>query len=109
MEGASESVEVFQKDELGKRVRILFHGEITHVDLKTVRDIYYIEIEAVSHTIQLDIKPITRSFQDQNLTYDKLQRQILSKYEGSDIIDTVSQNTKLGEFTLQYRETDWAF
>ncbi|WDZ54934.1 phage baseplate assembly protein V [Paenibacillus polymyxa] len=109
MEGASESVEVIQKDELGKRVRILFHGEITHVDLKTVRDIYYIEIEAVSHTIQLDIKPIIRSFQDQNLTYDKLQRQILSKYEGSDIIDTVSQNTKLGEFTLQYRETDWAF
>ncbi|AOK89382.1 deaminase domain-containing protein [Paenibacillus polymyxa] len=109
MEGASESVEVIQKDELGKRVRILFHGEITHVDLKIVRDIYYIEIEAVSHTIQLDIKPITRSFQDQNLTYDKLQRQILSKYEGSDIIDTVSQNTKLGEFTLQYRETDWAF
>ncbi|MEC0182959.1 hypothetical protein P4H61_15855 [Paenibacillus peoriae] len=109
MEGASESVEVIQKDEHGKRLRTLFHGEITHVNLNTVRDIYYIEIEAVSHTIQLDIKPITRSFQDRNLTYEKLQRHILSKYEGSDIIDTVSQNTKLREFTLQYRETDWAF
>lgn len=109
MEGASESVEVIQKDEHGKRLRTLFHGKITHVNLNTVRDIYYIEIEAVSHTIQLDIKPITRSFQDRNLTYEKLQRHILSKYEGSDIIDTVSQNTKLREFTLQYRETDWAF
>ncbi|MGZ0042445.1 nucleic acid/nucleotide deaminase domain-containing protein [Paenibacillus ottowii] len=109
MEGASEPVEVIQKDEHGKRLRTLFHGIITHVNLSTVRDIYYIEIEAVSHTIQLDVKPITRSFQDRNLTYEKLQRQILSKYEGSDIIDTVSQNAKLGEFTLQYRETDWAF
>ncbi|MGW8959547.1 zincin-like metallopeptidase toxin domain-containing protein [Paenibacillus sp. NPDC055715] len=109
MEGASESVEVIQKDERGKRLRTLFHGEITHVNLNTVREIYYIEIEAVSHTIQLDIKPITRSFQDRNLTYEKLQRHILSKYEGSDIIDTVSKNTKLREFTLQYRETDWAF
>ncbi len=109
LESEAEPVEVIEKDKDGQRLRTLFHGQMTRITLKQVHGIHYVQLEAISHTIRLDARPVTRSFQDHTLTYGQLLKQVLAGYTGADVIDTVSGDTRLGALTLQYRETDWAF
>ncbi|MEK5377542.1 phage baseplate assembly protein V [Paenibacillus sp. FSL P2-0173] len=105
----NEPVIIRTKTENGQPERILFHGLLVHAETRMVRGIYYVELEAVSHTIQLDITPVTRSYQDTLMPYGNLIKQIIQKYNQADVIDNITDSTILHEFTLQYRETDWAF
>ncbi|MGV6935548.1 hypothetical protein ACWA2B_08515 [Paenibacillus sp. CMM36] len=105
----NEPVIIRTKTENGQPELILFHGLLVHAETRMVRGIYYVELEAVSHTIQLDITPVTRSYQDTLMPYGNLIKQIIQKYNQADVIDNVTDGTILHEFTLQYRETDWAF
>ncbi|MDY7991363.1 GH-E family nuclease [Paenibacillus polymyxa] len=105
----NEPVIIRTKTENGQPERILFHGLLVHAETRMVRGIYYVELEAVSHTIQLDITPATRSYQDTLMPYGNLIKQIIQKYNQADVIDNITDSTILHEFTLQYRETDWAF
>ncbi|MGM1022196.1 MAG: contractile injection system protein, VgrG/Pvc8 family [Bacillota bacterium] len=105
----NEPVIIRTKTENGQPERILFHGLLVHAETRMVRGIYYVELEVVSHTIQLDITPVTRSYQHTLMPYEKLIKQIIQKYSQADVIDNVTDGTTLREFTLQYRETDWAF
>ncbi|WP_025719948.1 phage baseplate assembly protein V [Paenibacillus polymyxa] len=105
----NEPVIIRTKTENGQPERILFHGLLVHAETRMVRGIYYVELEAVSHTIQLDITPVTRSYQDTLMPYGNLIKQIIQKYNQADVIDNITDSTILHGFTLQYRETDWAF
>ncbi|WP_192512468.1 phage baseplate assembly protein V [Paenibacillus sp. 23TSA30-6] len=105
----NEPVIIRTKTKNGQPERILFHGLLVHAETRMVRGIYYVEFEVVSHTIQLDITPVTRSYQDTLMPYGNLIKQIIQKYNQADVIDNVTDGTILHEFTLQYRETDWAF
>ncbi|ALP36271.1 hypothetical protein ASL14_08930 [Paenibacillus sp. IHB B 3084] len=105
----NEPVIIRTKTENGQPERILFHGLLVHAETRMVRGIYYVEFEAVSHTIQLDITPVTRSYQDTLMPYGNLIKQIVQKYNQADVIDNITDSTILHGFTLQYRETDWAF
>ncbi|WP_025721243.1 phage baseplate assembly protein V [Paenibacillus sp. 1-18] len=109
LESEAEPIEVIEKDKDGQRLRTLFHGQMTGITLKQVHGIHYVQLEAISHTIRLDVRPVTRSFQDHTMTYGQLLKQILAGYAGADVIDTVSGDARLGALILQYRETDWAF
>ncbi|WP_225942123.1 contractile injection system protein, VgrG/Pvc8 family [Sporosarcina limicola] len=93
----------------GQLVRPLFKGLVTEIAIRMVRDIYYVEIEAISHTFHLDIQRASRSFQNKRMTYTELIEQVLATYPGSDSIDSASRSTQLGNFVLQYKETDWQF
>ncbi|WP_058830541.1 DNA/RNA non-specific endonuclease [Paenibacillus polymyxa] len=104
----NEPVIIRTKTKNGQPERILFHGLLVHAETRMVRGIYYVELEAISHTIQLDITPVTRSYQDTLMSYRNLIKQIIQKYNQADVIDNVTDDTILHEFTLQYRETDWA-
>ncbi|BAU27210.1 hypothetical protein DFP93_104302 [Aneurinibacillus soli] len=53
MTEAQTKVEVSHLDEKGKKT-LLFTGMILNLEIKMVRDIYYMEVEAVSHTYILD-------------------------------------------------------
>ncbi|MDQ0049237.1 hypothetical protein J2T18_003538 [Paenibacillus polymyxa] len=105
----NEPVIIRTKTDNGQPERVLFHGLLVRAETQMVRGIYYVELEAVSHTIQLDITPVTRSYQHTLMPYEKLIRQIIQKYSQADVIDNITDSTILHEFTLQYRETDWAF
>jgi phage baseplate assembly protein gpV len=87
----------------------LFRGIVLHIDVKAVRDIYYLTVEAVSNTYLLDVKRKSRSFQDTKMTYKALVEQVLADTPGSDFRDTASQGKKTGKFIMQYQETDWQF
>ncbi len=86
-----------------------FSGIVLHVKVKVVNGVHTLLVDAISHTHLLDLKLHKRSFQNPNLTYANLVRKIISPYDGSDVIDYVTEGKKIGDFVMQYEETDWQF
>lgn len=101
-------IQVSQIDEQANHTP-LFAGIILRIEIKAVRDIYYIEVEAVSHTYTLDVKRKSRSFQHKDMPYIALLQEVVSGYPGVDIMDMASNGANLEKFTIQYQETDWQF
>ncbi|MGP0578840.1 deaminase domain-containing protein [Paenibacillus peoriae] len=104
-----EPIVIRQLDDQGQSLRRLFHGIVTRMSVHCVRSVYTFELEAASHSYQMDIKRKRRSYQDIHRTYDDLVTALVRKYQYGDAIDTVSHYAKLETFVLQYEETDWAF
>ena len=102
-----KELEVNKVDDAG--TEILFKGKISNLKIKAVRDIYHIEVEAVSYISDLDLKLKKRSFQDQKMTYKQLLKEVIADYPGGDVMDKASQGAQIEKFILQYRETDWQF
>lgn len=101
-------IEINQVDESGQS-KPLFNGIVTQVQVKTVRDIYYLQVEAVSATYNLDIQVKSRSFQNIEQPYTDLINQVISEYSGAQVNDSASNNAKTNELIVQYLETDWQF
>lgn len=93
----------------GKNKTPVFKGVIVNVEIQAVRGVYYIQIEALSNTYNLDIKLKNHSFQNGGMTYNSLVKKVLSGYSGADFIDSASNGKSIEKFTLQYQETDWEF
>lgn len=108
MTESNTAIELNQIDEQGNPIP-LFKGVVLAIEVHTIRDVYYIEIEAASHSYLLDIKRKNRSFQQKEMTYAALLQQVGAAYPGMDSKDEVSKGAKLGQFTMQYQETDWQF
>jgi hypothetical protein len=87
----------------------LFKGIIEKIEVKAVRDIYYMTVEAVSNTYCIDQKIKNRSFQNGNMSYYDLIRQVTEAFPGADFQDNITRGEKTGKYIMQYRETDWAF
>ncbi|MET3211296.1 UNVERIFIED_CONTAM: phage baseplate assembly protein gpV [Paenibacillus sp. PvR008] len=104
-----EPIVIRQLDDQGQSLRRLFHGIITQMSVNCTRGVYTFELEAASHSYQMDIKLKKRSYQDIHRTYDDLVTTMVRKYQYGDAIDTVTNYAKLETFVLQYEETDWAF
>ncbi|MGM1019080.1 MAG: contractile injection system protein, VgrG/Pvc8 family [Bacillota bacterium] len=104
-----EPIVIRQLDDQGQSLRRLFHGIVTQMSVHCIRGVYTFELEAASHSYQMDIKLKKRSYQDIHRTYDDLVTSMVRKYEYGDAIDTVTNYAKLDTFVLQYEETDWAF
>ncbi|MGQ4680720.1 contractile injection system protein, VgrG/Pvc8 family [Paenibacillus polymyxa] len=101
-------IEVSQQNELGES-KPLFSGIALSVEVKVVRDVYYLEVEAISHTYRMDIQQRTRSFQYTKMTIPQMLEQIGKDYEGLDVIDGATGGEPIGRIAIQYQETDWAF
>lgn len=106
--GERDSICVYGENDSGKT--LLFSGVVTSVEV-TFRDcIYYVEIVGLSWSSLLDYEEKSRSFQDKAMSYSGLIRQVLKDYPGSSCLSQAeSFHEPLGEFILQYRETDWEF
>ncbi|WP_081396581.1 nucleic acid/nucleotide deaminase domain-containing protein [Paenibacillus peoriae] len=104
-----EPIVIRQLNDQGQSLRRMFHGIVTRMSVCCVRGVYTFELEAASHSYQMDIKRKRRSYQDIHRTYDDLVTALVRKYQYGDAIDTVSNYAKLETFVLQYEETDWAF
>lgn len=104
-----EPIVIRQLDEQEQSLRRLFHGIVTRLSVHCTRGVYTFELEAASHSYQMDIKLKKRSYQDIHRTYDDLVTAMVRKYQYGDAIDTVTNYAKLDTFVLQYEETDWAF
>ncbi|NKI23181.1 wall-associated protein, partial [Paenibacillus dendritiformis] len=109
MANDTDTIEIRELSDEGDVIRTLFHGVLSDIAVKVVRGVYHLEMEAVSHSYRLDLKPKTRSFQNHKMPYKELVQHILSDYPGSDFIDLTFENAPLDQFTVQYEETDWQF
>lgn len=100
-------VELYQQD-YGMDKKLLFKGIVSQMEIRSIQDIYYIEVEAVSLTQMLDVKLTSRSFQNPKMTYEDLINLVIRDYNGV-IKDEASQGRKIEKMIMQYQETDWQF
>ncbi|MED4570701.1 phage tail protein [Brevibacillus agri] len=103
----NERIEVSVQD--GARKRVLFQGIVTKLSVRAVRGVRYIDIEAYSATLQMDVAKKTRSFQNKQRTYRDLFAQITGEYPSAHVVDEASDGRKIGGLLVQYKETDWEF
>lgn len=108
LEYGNDPIEVYESD--GDQVlTCLFKGIVTHLQLQVRNGIYSMKIQAASYTYLLDKQMKNRSFQNLNITFYKLFREMVDSYPHGDFIDLIDANQALREFTVQYHESDWAF
>lgn len=108
MTKAKTKIEINQVDEIAGTIP-LFKGIVVDIKIKAVREIYYIEVHALSHTYEMDVMIKSRSFQDKAMAYTALVKKVIQDYPGADSIDMVSNEKTIEKFTMQYKETDWEF
>lgn len=89
--------------------KVLFKGIVENINTRNVDGVYYVEIQALTISSQLDIEEKSRSFQNVNMTYDDLINEILSEYLGYGFKQFVGNGQPIGKPLFQYRETDWSF
>ncbi|WP_238900448.1 phage tail protein [Clostridium sp. YIM B02500] len=105
---AQETINVSLKDDKGNTI-ILFNGLLTKIGIKAKNDVRDLEIEALSKTFLMDIRKVSGSYQDEKLTYREIFKQKNNRYNDVVMIDNVTSQTKIDEFIVQYKETDWEF
>ncbi|MDR0266763.1 contractile injection system protein, VgrG/Pvc8 family [Paenibacillus sp.] len=106
---AETSIKVVIQDDVGKTEHCLFTGLVSKVRVNTVHGVYYLHVEAISHSYLLDIKVKKRSFQNPNISYNSLINEVISSYKNADFIDTATAHKKTNTLIMQYEETDWQF
>ena len=89
--------------------KLLFSGIVQNVRTSNVNGIYYLEIQALTVSFELDIKEKSRSFQNADMTYDELIGTILKDYSGANFSQCIGNGEKIGKPLFQYKETDWSF
>lgn len=90
---------------------ILFCGGTVTISVeRTDLDLLLFELTALSHTRELDIEQRVRTFQDLDMSYSDVLKEILNAYQPrGDFISTVDTDQKIPHMLVQYHETDWQF
>lgn len=86
----------------------LFSGLLVRSSMKRKGKYLYLELEAKSHTYQMDLKREIRSFQNEEETGGQVIREILKDYPDCICMEHF-EDGPIGQFLLQYEETDWEF
>lgn len=103
-----DKIYIYEEIENDKK-SVIFNGIIQNVRTTNINGIYYLEIEAVSSSFNLDIEEKSRSFQDTEMTYDELIEEILKDYKGFGYSQRMKDTQKIGRPLFQYKETDFKF
>ncbi|MBD5465423.1 MAG: hypothetical protein HDR22_06340 [Lachnospiraceae bacterium] len=94
----------------GPEETLLFSGVVTELDVCYQDCTYYVEMKGLSWSSLLDYEEKSRSFQDKGMSYAALLQQVMKDYPGSMFVNkTKPSGQSIGQFILQYRETDWEF
>ncbi|WP_367277863.1 HNH endonuclease [Clostridium sp.] len=89
--------------------RRLFDGIIDDIKTSNINGVYYLEIEALTSSVELDIQEKSRSFQNADMTYDELINIILKDYPNHINTQCIGQDQKTGKPLFQFKESDWNF
>ncbi|WP_252248255.1 phage late control D family protein [Clostridium sp. ZBS20] len=88
---------------------VIFNGIVENIKTTNKDGLYYIEIEGISKSSELDIQEKSRSFQNVNMTYDELIGTILKDYSGYGFTQCIGEGQAIEKPIFQYKETDWNF
>lgn len=90
-------------------VRILFNGIVSDFSIVHINDQRKLTLEIMSGSSLMDEKKHLRSFQNPDMKYEQIFKDITAGYTESGIVFSVPWEEKTGELVLQYYETDWEF
>lgn len=105
---AEETINVSLKDDEGNTV-VLFNGYVTKIGIKANNDVRTVEVEALSKTFLMDIRKLSGSYQNENLSYGDIFKQKNSGYGDVVMVDNITNGAKIDGFIVQHKETDWKF
>ena len=88
---------------------ILFQGMVRDVAVRAVQGSNYMEVYAVSYSYLLDTEKKSRTFQNKQMACEELIKQVAKGYKNAMVDDVVSKGADIGQFIVQYEETDWEF
>lgn len=93
----------------GKEKRYsLFYGVITHTEITNTGELTVLSFQAKTLSYLMDIQKRSRSFQNKELSYAEIIKQIFADYEGADF-QFWGEDRPIGDWLIQYQETDWQF
>ncbi|WP_155973372.1 hypothetical protein [Paenibacillus sp. Leaf72] len=107
--GEQEPIELQELNEEGAVIRTLFSGVLKTMVIQRVRNVFTFRLEALSHSSRMDVKGVSRTFQNKEMAFSEAIEKLLAPYPGSDYIDGTFQKAKLNQLFIQYQETNWAF
>ncbi|MBE7728136.1 MAG: hypothetical protein E7244_28215 [Enterocloster citroniae] len=87
----------------------LFYGLVDNLMVEVKNSTCTMILRLVSGTILMDQQEKTRSFQSGTLTYGELLDTCNQGYDNSARIMTSGKGKSIGQFIMQYKETDWKF
>ncbi|WP_129599955.1 hypothetical protein [Anaerophilus nitritogenes] len=87
---------------------VIFSGVPVNISIQHIDDVYYIYIVLNSHSIHLDFKVKSRSFQDKYNPYTNIFKEVIKEYDGY-ILDMATKGALQNSAIIQYEETDWEF
>ena len=87
----------------------VFTGVVTDLSLEYVGDVVTLTAYAKSGSYLMDINRRFRTFQDSSVSYSDVLSLIGRTYSDYNHIMKITKLQELGQFTVQYWETDWAF
>ncbi|WP_238918007.1 hypothetical protein [Clostridium sp. YIM B02555] len=108
-EASTEDKIVLYEELENNEKSIIFNGIVQNIKTTNKTGLYYLELEAASSSINLDIAEKTRSFQDYHMSYDNLVKEILRDYKIYGFTQCMSEPRSIGKPLFQYKETDWDF
>lgn len=87
-----------------------FSGGIAAVDMDVEDGIWHVSVRAISRTYDMDHQRMSRSYQNKNLTYTSLIKQLVAPYKDGDAMNEATEpDATIGKLLVQYQETDWQF
>lgn len=91
-----------------EKICSLFAGIIDNIQVDLEGDQYYLTITARASTMLMDATPLKYSYQDSQMKNTQLFQWIIqrSKYG---LVNASLPEQPIGQFLLQYEETDWTF
>ncbi|WP_052410289.1 DUF6531 domain-containing protein [Paenibacillus durus] len=89
----------------------LFLGQLHDIQADRFNDVWTVRVDIISHSYQMDVKRISRSFQHADMAYTDVLKEVIHAYPGGDFleIDAFEHGASIGDLLLQYEETDWDF
>lgn len=92
----------------GDKKEVLFSGIVTDISFVSSSEVGMVKIVGKSYSWLMDLSRKSRSFQDAQMTYESLARQVIEGYPGSDLFFAAPEEP-IGKLIVQYEETDWEF
>lgn len=91
-----------------QQIHPLFAGIINNIQVEAQGDQYYLTVSASAATILMDAVPFKCSYQDEQMINTQLFRGIMERARYG-LVNLSLPEQPIGQFLLQYEETDWNF
>ncbi|MDB2154107.1 hypothetical protein [Clostridium butyricum] len=105
----NDKIKVYEETNDKDEEATIFNGIIQNIITIHDNGVYYLEIEALTSSSELDIEEKSRSFQDVEMSYDELINEILKDYNGYSFTQCMDRPQEIGHPLFQYKETDFEF